>query len=52
MMGKLSDKKVQSLKPKEKEYTTTDGDGLQIAIRPNNKKRWEFIFKSPTLNKR
>jgi len=52
MSGKLTDTKIKKSKPKDKDYTLTDGYGLQILIKPNNKKRWEFIFKSPTQNKR
>jgi len=47
-MGKLTDTKIKNLKPKEKDYALTDGNGLQILIKPDKKKKWEFIFSSPT----
>lgn len=47
-MGKLTDTKIKNLKPKEKDYALTDGNGLQILIKPNKRKKWEFIYSSPT----
>ncbi len=47
-MGKLTDTKLKSLKPKEKDYALSDGGGLQILVKPDKKKKWEFIFSSPT----
>jgi hypothetical protein len=32
---RLSDVKVKAAKPKEKDYTLTDGDGLQMRVRAN-----------------
>lgn len=48
----LNDKQIKALKPKEKPYTKADGNGLQLLIKPNGSKLWEFIYKSPTLLKR
>lgn len=47
-MGKLTDTKLKSLKPKEKDYALTDGNGLQVLVKPNKRKKWEFIYSSPT----
>ncbi len=48
----LNDKQIKALKPKEKAYTKADGNGLQLLIKPNGSKLWEFLYKSPTLLKR
>lgn len=40
----LSDRKVKSLKPKEKRYSVTDGDGLTLYIEPSGKKTWYYRF--------
>lgn len=47
-MGKLADTKIKNLKPKKKDYALSDGSGLQILIKPDKKKKWEFIYSSPT----
>lgn len=47
-MGKLTDTKIKNLKAKEKDYALTDGNGLQILIKSDKKKKWEFIYSSPT----
>jgi hypothetical protein len=38
-MGKLTDTKIKSLKSKEKDYALSDGNGLQILIKPNKRKK-------------
>lgn len=48
----LTDSRIKNAKPKEKNYTLSDGNGLQLLIKTNKTKLWEFVFKSPTLNKR
>ncbi len=48
----LNDRQIKALKPKEKAYTKADGNGLQLLIKPNGSKLWEFLYKSPTLIKR
>ena len=48
----LNDKEIRALKPKEKPYTKSDGKGLQLLIKIDGTKLWEFIFTSPTLSKR
>jgi integrase len=52
MTNLLNDTKVKNLKPKEKDYTETDGNGLQLLVKTNGKKLWEFRFSSPIINKR
>lgn len=48
----LTDTKLKTSKPKDKEYTLSDGNGLQLLIKPTGIKLWQFIYKSPTLLKR
>ena len=54
-MGKLtkplSDAEIKRAKILEKEYVFYDGDGLQLTIRPNGSKVFEFRYKSPITNK-
>jgi hypothetical protein len=42
----LTDIKVRSAKPQEKEYTLVDGDGMFLLIHPNGSKYWRFRFRS------
>ncbi|MBT7118088.1 MAG: tyrosine-type recombinase/integrase [Candidatus Marinimicrobia bacterium] len=48
----LNDTKIKNTKIKEKNYTLADGSGLQLLIKSNCTKLWEFIYKSPTKLKR
>lgn len=48
----LTDKKIKSVKPKDKNFTLTDGQGLQLLIKPDGTKLWEFRYTSPITNKR
>lgn len=48
----LNEKKIQNAKPKESNYTLTDGNGLQLLIKSSGVKIWEFIFTSPVTKKR
>lgn len=41
----LTDIKVRSAKPQEKEYTLVDGDGMSLLIHPNGSKYWRFRFR-------
>ncbi|AWX89580.1 tyrosine-type recombinase/integrase [Klebsiella quasipneumoniae] len=41
----LTDTKVRSAKPQEKEYTLVDGDGMFLLIYPNGSKYWRFRFR-------
>jgi len=49
---RLSDVKVKAAKPKEKDYILTDGDGLQMRVRANGSKLWNFNYIHPTTKKR
>ena len=41
----LTDIKVRSAKPQEKEYTLVDGDGMFLLIHSNGSKYWRFRFR-------
>lgn len=41
----LSDAQVKSLKPQEKRYSTADGEGLNIIVHPNGKKKWVLSYR-------
>lgn len=49
---RLSDVKVKAAKPKEKDYILTDGDGLQMRVRANGSKLWNFNYIHPVTRKR
>ena len=51
-MPTLSDTKLRQLKPKDKAYTLSDGEGLSLLIKTNGTKLWEFRYTSPTKSKR
>lgn len=54
-MGKttkpLSDTEIKRAKVEEKDYALYDGSGLQLTIRKNGSKTFEFRYKSPTTGK-
>lgn len=41
----LTDSQVKNLKPKEKRYSVTDGEGLSIDILPTGKKSWVLSYR-------
>ncbi|MBB9297692.1 integrase arm-type DNA-binding domain-containing protein [Escherichia coli] len=41
----LTDTKVRSAKPQEKEYSLVDGDGMFLLLHPNGSKYWRFRFR-------
>lgn len=41
----LTDTRLRAIKPKDKIYRETDGDGLSIEIKPTGKKFWRFRFR-------
>ncbi|RYY77805.1 MAG: DUF4102 domain-containing protein [Moraxellaceae bacterium] len=47
----LKDTEILNAKPREKDYTVFDGDGLLIVIQPNNKKIWRFKYSHPVTRK-
>jgi hypothetical protein len=40
----LTDTQIKNAKPKEKDYTLTDGNGLQLLIKANGSRLWEFRY--------
>jgi len=48
----LNDTKIKNAKPREKSYTLADGQGLQLLIKTNGTKLWEFRYISPISYKR
>ena len=44
-MGTLTATKIKALKPKEKIYRESDGDGLFIQVNPNGSKWWRFRYR-------
>jgi hypothetical protein len=48
----LSDTQVKQAKPKDKEYTLADGNGLQLRVRSNGSKLWVLIYSQPYTKKR
>ena len=48
----LSQTEVKAARPKEKEYTLRDGDGLFLRIKPNGAKLWLFDYYRPITKKR
>lgn len=48
----LTDTKIKESKAKDKNYTLSDGNGLQLLIRINGSKLWEYYYTSPTTLKR
>jgi integrase len=49
---RLSDLKIKAAKPKDKDYTLTDGDGLQLRVRTNGSRLWNFNYIHPVTKKR
>ncbi len=48
----LTDQEIKSFKSEQKPYTKPDINGLRMLIQPDGRKIWEFVYLSPTLNKR
>lgn len=49
---RLSELKVKSAKPTEKDYVLFDGGGLQMRVRSNGSKLWNFNYRHPITKKR
>ncbi|RLA77545.1 MAG: integrase [Epsilonproteobacteria bacterium] len=45
----LSDTQIKKLKIKDKDYSISDGQGLQLLIKVSDTKLWEFRYTSPTI---
>lgn len=48
----LTNTQVKQAKPKDKEYSINDGDGLALRVRPNGGKSWFFTYVVPVTKKR
>ncbi|RIH72843.1 integrase [Vibrio splendidus] len=48
---RLSDKEIKNAEIKGKEYILADGNGLNIRIRPNGTKSWQFRYSEPVTGK-
>jgi len=48
----LTDKKINSAKILDKDYVLSDGNGLQLRVRSNGSKIWNFNYKHPQTRKR
>ncbi|MFA0464959.1 integrase arm-type DNA-binding domain-containing protein, partial [Vibrio sp. 10N.261.45.F1] len=48
----LSDTQLKSIKPRDKEYSLNDGDGLSLRVRPKGGKSWFFTYLVPITRKR
>jgi len=48
----LTDKKIKAATIKEKDYVLSDGDGLQLRVRSNGSKTWNFNYRHPLTKKR
>jgi integrase/uncharacterized protein (DUF433 family) len=48
----LTDTRISKSKPKNKEYTLSDGNGLQLCIKPTGSKVWQMVYTSPLTGKR
>ncbi|MCL2918290.1 integrase domain-containing protein [Shewanella litorisediminis] len=51
-MGQLNDAKIKNLKPGEKDQVISDGEGLQLRLRVNGTKQWNFNYYHPVTKKR
>ena len=50
--ARLSDRQLKAVKPKDKDYVLTDGDGLQLRVRVNRSMQWNFNFRHPVTKNR
>ncbi len=48
----LNNTEITQAKPKEKIYNLSDGQGLQLRIKPNGSKLWLFDYRQPFTKKR
>lgn len=51
-MGKLTDKALRALKPRDRIYNVADGDGLSIEVWPNGGMYWRFRYRYANKAKR
>ena len=48
----LNDTQIKTAKPKDKDYTLSDGNGLYILIKVTGSKIWRFNYINPVSNNR
>lgn len=48
----LTIRKIEASKPSEKTVTLSDGDGLQLIVKPNGRKAWRFRYTRPDDTKK
>ncbi len=48
----LTATQIKQAKPKDKEYSLSDGNGLHLRVRPNGAKAWMFNYYVPVTKKR
>ena len=48
----LSDRQLKAVKPKDKDYVLSDGDGLQLRVRVNGSTLWNFNYRQPITKNR
>lgn len=49
---RLTDTQIKNMKPGPKDIVLSDGDGLQLRVRTNGSKLWNFNYYHPTTKKR
>ncbi|RXF63509.1 integrase [Pseudomonas syringae] len=49
---RLSDRQLKAVKPKDKDYVLTDGDGLQLRVRVTRSMQWNFNYRHPVTKNR
>ena len=49
---RLSDRQLKAVKPKDKDYVLSDGDGLQLRVRVNGSTLWNFNYRQPITKNR
>lgn len=49
---RLSDRQLKAVKPKDKDYVLTDGNGLQLRVRVNRSMQWNFNYRHPVTKNR
>ena len=48
----LTNTEVKQAKPRAKEYSLVDGDGLALRVKPNGSRLWIFNYYRPYTKKR
>ncbi|PSW05043.1 integrase [Photobacterium rosenbergii] len=48
----LTNTQIKAAKPKDKVYLLSDGDGLQLRVKPNGSKSWQLNYYRPNDKKR